>query len=64
MESNLGRLEIKLHMVGVEQLDLNTRVGGSLSKNGYGKKKYANTRKYVFTIGKNEILKYNEGAQI
>ena len=30
MESNLGRLEIKLHMVGVEQLDLNTRVGSSL----------------------------------
>ena len=30
MESNLGRLEIKFHMVGMEQLDLNTRVGGSL----------------------------------
>ena len=30
MESNLGRLEIKFHMVGVEQLDLNTRVGSSL----------------------------------
>ena len=30
MESNLGRLEIKFHMVGMEWLDLNTRVGGSL----------------------------------
>ena len=30
MESNLERLEIKFHMVGVEQLDLNTRVGSSL----------------------------------
>ena len=28
MESNLGRLEIKIHMVGVDDLDLNTRVGG------------------------------------
>ena len=33
VESNLGRLEIKIHMVGVEYLDLNTRVGGSLSEN-------------------------------
>ena len=30
VESNLGRLEIKIHMVGVDDLDLNTRVGGSL----------------------------------
>ena len=28
-----GRLEIKIHMVGLEYLDLNTRVGGSLSEN-------------------------------
>ena len=28
-----GRLEIKIHMVGLEYLDLNTSVGGSLSKN-------------------------------
>ena len=33
VESNLGRLEIKIHMVGVDDLDLNTRVGGSLSEN-------------------------------
>jgi hypothetical protein len=33
VESNLGRLEIKFHMVGVEQLDINTRVGGSLLRN-------------------------------
>ena len=33
MESNLGRLEIKIHMVGVDDLDLNTRVGGSLLEN-------------------------------
>ena len=32
MESNLGRLEIKIHMVGMEYLELNTRVGGSLSE--------------------------------
>ena len=32
MESNLGRLEIKIHMVGMEYLGLNTRVGGSLSE--------------------------------
>ena len=36
MESNLGRLEIKIHIVGVEYLDLNTRVGGSLSENWMG----------------------------
>ena len=28
-----GRLEIKIHMVGMEYLDLNTSVGGSLSEN-------------------------------
>ena len=33
MESNLERLEIKIHVVGLEYLDLNTRVGGSLSEN-------------------------------
>ena len=33
MESNLGRLEIKIHMVGMECLGLNTSVGGPLSKN-------------------------------
>ncbi len=27
------RLEIKIHMVGMEYLDLTTSVGGSLSKN-------------------------------
>ena len=37
MESNLRGLEIKDQMVGVECLDLNTSVGGSLSENGYGK---------------------------
>ena len=36
VESNLGRLEIKIHMDGVEWLDLNTRVGGSLSENWMG----------------------------
>ena len=36
VESNLGRLEIKIHMVGVDDLDLNTRVGGSLSENWMG----------------------------
>ena len=30
MESNLGRLDIKIHMVGMEYLGLNTSVGGSL----------------------------------
>ena len=33
MESNLGGLESKIHMVGLEYLDLNTSVGGSLSEN-------------------------------
>ena len=33
MEINLGRLEIKIHMVGMEYLGLNTSVGGSLSEN-------------------------------
>ena len=33
MESNLGRLEIKIHMVGMEYHGLNTSVGGSLSEN-------------------------------
>ena len=28
-----GRIEIKIHMVGLKYLDLNTSVGGSLSKN-------------------------------
>ena len=28
-----GRLEIKIYMVGMEYLDLNTSVGGSLSEN-------------------------------
>ena len=32
MESNLGRLEIKIHMIRMEYLGLNTSVGGSLSK--------------------------------
>ena len=36
VESNLGRLEIKIHMIGVEDLDLNTRLGGSLSENWMG----------------------------
>ena len=40
MESNLGRLEIKIHMVGMEYLDLNTSVGGSLSENVYWKCRY------------------------
>ena len=30
MEGNLGRLEIMFHIVEMEWLDLNTRVGGSL----------------------------------
>ena len=37
MESNLGRLEIKVQMVGLECLDLNTSVGGSLSENEWWK---------------------------
>ena len=32
-----GRLEIKIPMVGIEYLDLNTSVGGSLSENMYWK---------------------------
>ena len=36
VESNLGRLEIKIHMIGVEDLYLNTRLGGSLSENWMG----------------------------
>ena len=40
MESNLGRLEIKIHMVGMEYLDLNTSVAGSLSENVYWKCRY------------------------
>ena len=32
-----GRLEIKIHMVGMEYLDLNTSVGGSLSENEWWK---------------------------
>ena len=40
MESNLGRPEIKIHMVGMEYLDLNTSVGGSLSENVYWKCRY------------------------
>ena len=35
-----GRLEIKIHMVGTEYLDLNTSVGGSLSENVYWKCRY------------------------
>ena len=34
------RLEIKIHMVGMEYLDLNTSVGGSLSENVYWKCRY------------------------
>ena len=30
-----GRLEIKIYMVGMEYLDLNTSVGGSLSQKMY-----------------------------
>ena len=32
MESNLGKLEIKIHMVRMEYLSLNTSVGSSLSE--------------------------------
>ena len=35
-----GRLEIKIHMVGMEYLDLNTSVGGSLSENVHWKCRY------------------------
>ena len=41
MDSNLRRLEIKIHVVGMEYLDLNTSVGGSLSENVYWKCRYA-----------------------
>ena len=40
MESNLGRLEIKIHMVGMEYPGLNTSVGGSLSENVYWNYRY------------------------
>ena len=33
MESNLGRPEIKIYVVGKEYLDLKSSVGGSLSEN-------------------------------
>ncbi len=36
MESNLGMLEINIHMVGMEYLNVNTSVGGSLSENVFG----------------------------
>ena len=35
-----GRLEIKIHMVGMKYLDLNTSVGGSLLENVYCKCRY------------------------
>ena len=37
MEKTWGRLEIKIYVVGMEYLDLNTRVGGSLSENVWWK---------------------------
>jgi hypothetical protein len=37
VENNLERLEIKFHMVGVELLDLNKRIGGSLLRNMWWK---------------------------
>ena len=40
MESNMRGLEIKDLMVGLECLDLNTSVGGSLSEDGYGKRSF------------------------
>lgn len=36
VESSLGRLEIKIQMIGLEYLGINTWVGGSLSENGSG----------------------------
>ena len=33
MESNLGKARIKILVVGMEYLELNTSVGGSLSEN-------------------------------
>ena len=35
-----GRLEIKIHMVGMEYLGLNKSVGGSLSENVYWNYRY------------------------
>ena len=35
-----GRLEIKIYVVGMEYLDLNTSVGGSLSKNVCWKRRH------------------------
>ena len=35
-----GRLEIKIYVVGMKYLDLNTSVGGSLSENVYWKCRY------------------------
>ena len=35
-----GRLEIRIYVVGMEYLDLNTSVGGSLSENVYWKCRY------------------------
>ena len=35
-----GRLQIKIHMIGMEYLDLNTSVGGSPSENVYWKCRY------------------------
>ena len=40
LKATWGRLEIKIHMVGMEYLGLNTSVGGSLSKNMYWKCRY------------------------
>ena len=37
MKGTWGRLEIKIYVVGMEYLDLNTSVGGSLSENVYWK---------------------------
>ena len=39
-KSTWERLEIKIHMVGMEYLDLNTSVGGSLSEKVYWKCRY------------------------
>ena len=40
MESNLGKARVKINVVGMEYLDLNTSVGGSLSENVYWKCRY------------------------
>ena len=37
MESNLGKAKDQDYVVGMEYLDLNTSVGGSLSENMYWK---------------------------